>query len=116
LCHLGTIEEDAQAGQLQVDSSGLLEGEAPPDANRQVDLPMGVWIGFHDGEAPTMARLAVFDPNEDCFIFVNRQGVKIRIVSRQEMLSLIDHDMVDILQITSNFREVVTAARKNLES
>jgi hypothetical protein len=114
--HLGTIEEDAQAGQLQVDSSGLLEGEAPPDANRQVDLPMGVWIGFHDGEAPTMARLAVFDPNEDCFIFVNRQGVKIRIVSRQEMLSLIDHDMVDILQITSNFREVVTAARKNLES
>ncbi|MCX2977856.1 DUF1631 family protein [Candidatus Marimicrobium litorale] len=114
--YLGTIEEDAQAGQLQVDSSGLLEGEAPPDANRQVDLPMGVWIGFHDGEAPTMARLAVFDPNEDCFIFVNRQGVKIRIVSRQEMLSLIDHDMVDILQITSNFREVVTAARKNLES
>ena len=66
-------------------------------------------------KAPTMARLAVFDPNEDCFIFVNRQGVKIRIVSRHEMLSLIDHDMVDILQVTSNFREVVTAARKNLE-
>ena len=126
--HLGTTGEDtapagekplnenAQARHLKDSSSGLLDGEAPPDANRQVDLPMGVWIGFHDGEAPTMARLAVFDPNEDCFIFVNRQGVKIRIVSRHEMLSLIDHDMVDILQVTSNFREVVTAARKNLES
>ncbi|MDC0362576.1 DUF1631 family protein, partial [Halioglobus sp.] len=74
------LNENVQAGQLQVDSSGLLDGKAPSDANRQVDLPMGVWIGFHDGEGPTMARLAVFDPNEDCFIFVNRQGVKIRIV------------------------------------
>jgi hypothetical protein len=109
------LNENVQAGQLQVDSSGLLDGKAPSDANRQVDLPMGVWIGFHDGEGPTMAKLAVFDPNEDCFIFVNRQGVKIRIVSRHEMLSLIDHDMVDILQVTSNFREVVTKARKNLE-
>ena len=126
--HLGAIQEgaapadekprneNAQARQLGVESTGVLDSETTSDASRQVDLPMGVWLGFHDGEAPTMARLAVFDPNEDCFIFVNRQGVKIRIVSRHEMLSLIDHEMVDILQVTSNFREVVTEARKNLKS
>ena len=76
---------------------------------------MGVWIGFHDGETPTMARLGVYDPNEDHYIFVNRKGVKIRLVKRAELLALINEDLVDILQTTSNFREVVTQARNKLE-
>ena len=63
-----------------------------------------------------MARLAVYDPNEDHYIFVNRTGVKIRLLSRAELLSLINADQVDILQATSNFREVVTEARNKLNN
>ena len=39
---------------------------------------MGAWLGFHDGETPLMAKLAVHDPGSDTYIFVNRQGIKMR--------------------------------------
>ena len=76
---------------------------------------MGAWLGFHDGETPLMARLAVHDPEEGYYIFVNRNGVKMRQVSSQELLSLIDSGMVDILETNSNFRDEVTEVRKNLD-
>ena len=76
---------------------------------------MGTWMGFHDGETPLMARLAVHDPEDDYYIFVNRKGVKMRQVSRQELLKLIDDGLVDILETNSNFRDEVTEVRKNLD-
>ncbi|MEZ5573438.1 MAG: DUF1631 family protein [Halioglobus sp.] len=82
---------------------------------REINLPMGAWLGFHDGEMPLMAKLAVHDTEEDYFIFVNRKGVKMRQISRLKLLQLIDNGMVDILQTNSNFRNEVTEVRKNLD-
>ena len=76
---------------------------------------MGTWLGFHDGETPLMARLAVHDPEEGYYIFVNRNGVKMRQVSSQELHQLIDRGLVDILETSSNFRDEVTEVRKKLD-
>lgn len=85
------------------------------DRERRINLPMGAWLGFHDGEMPLMARLAVHDTEGDYYIFVNRKGVKMRQVSRLELLELIDNGLVDILEANSNFRNNVTEVRKNLD-
>ena len=76
---------------------------------------MGAWLVFHDGETPLMARLAVYDLENDHYIFVNRKGVKMRQVSRLELLHLIDNELVDILETNSSFRNEVTAVRKQLD-
>jgi hypothetical protein len=76
---------------------------------------MGVWIGFHDGETPMMARLAVHDTDHDNFIFVNREGAKIRQASQQEMLSLIDQGLLEVLETKSNFKEAITEFRKKMD-
>jgi len=96
-------------------SENVSEGVSPDQSvvhgdtdEREINLPMGVWIGFHDGETPMMARLAVHDPDDDKFIFVNRKGVKIRQVSRQEMLTLIDQGLLEILEAKSNLKKEVT--------
>lgn len=96
-------------------SENVSEGVSPDQSvvhgdtdEREINLPMGVWIGFHDGETPMMARLAVHDPDDDNFIFVNRKGVKIRQVSRQEMLTLIDQGLLEILEAKSNLKKEVT--------
>jgi len=86
-----------------------------PVRSREINLPMGVWLGFHDGEMPLMARLAVHDPEEGFYIFVNRNGVKMRQVTSEEMLKLVDSGMVDILETRSNFRDDVTEVRKKLD-
>ena len=82
---------------------------------RQIHLPMGAWLGFHDEEIPLMAKLAVHDTEEDYFIFVNRKGVKMRQISRLELLKLIDAGLVDLLQPNSNFRHTVSEVRRNLD-
>ncbi len=89
--------------------------ESAPVPQRAISLPMGAWLGFHDGETPLMARLAVHDPEEGYYIFVNRNGVKMRQVSSQELLRLVDSGLVDILEANSNFRNEVTEVRKNLD-
>ena len=93
---------------------------APPPApgandehadTRQMNLPIGVWLGFHDGDIPIMAKLAVYDPSRDNYIFVNRQGISLRQISRPELLALVDGGLVDILETQSCFREEVERAR-----
>lgn len=130
----GEYKKAADSGQGQLlEQAANLAGRADPLAERaedtdqapsaipgqaqvrRINLPMGAWLGFHDGETPLMARLAVHDPEADFYIFVNRQGVKMREVSRQELLSLIDRGLVDILETHSNFRSEVTEVRKNLD-
>jgi hypothetical protein len=106
----------------QDDLPDALDGEtdielytADEPVERTVDLPMGAWLGFHDGDTPLMARLAVYDLENDYYIFVNRQGVKMRQVNRLALLKLIDDGLVDILETKSNFRDEVTEVRKNLD-
>jgi hypothetical protein len=102
----------------QVEAMRAEQGYVPEtleQPDRDIDLPMGAWLGFHDGEMPLMARLAVHDPEEDHFIFVNRKGIKMRQLTKRELLGLIDAGLVDILQASSNFREAVTEVRKKLD-
>ncbi len=83
---------------------------APPGP--EMDVPMGAWLGFHDGETPIMAKLAVYDPRRDNYIFVNRRGIALRELSRSELLELIDEGLVDILETRSYFRDEVQRARE----
>lgn len=78
---------------------------------RELNLPIGVWLGFHDGDVPMMAKLAVYDPRRDNYIFVNRQGISLREINRPELLDLVDRGLVDILETQSYFREEVERAR-----
>jgi hypothetical protein len=87
------------------------EPPAPATATREVDVPMGAWLGFHDGETPIMAKLAVYDPRRDNYIFVNRKGIALRELNRAELLQLMDRGLVDILETRSYFREEVERAR-----
>lgn len=92
------------------------EKPAAPRANRpapppELDVPMGAWLGFHDGETPIMAKLAVYDPRRDNYIFVNRRGIALRELSRRDLLALIDEGLVDILETRSYFRDEVERAR-----
>lgn len=88
-----------------------VDGDTEP-----LDLPSGTWLGFHDGETPLMARLAVHDPDEDTYIFVNRKGVKLRTASGAELRSLMEQGLVDILETKSNFRDEVQKAREDDDS
>lgn len=102
--------------RLQQSSIARAGGASPSqDTQRRINLQMGAWLGFHDGDTPLMARLAVYDLENDYYIFVNRKGVKMRQVSRLELLNLIDNGLVDILETNSNFRDEVTEVRKKLD-
>ncbi|KGE04035.1 Thymidine phosphorylase [Pseudohaliea rubra DSM 19751] len=79
----------------------------------EMDVPMGAWLGFHDGETPIMAKLAVYDPRRDNYIFVNRRGIALRELSRGELLALIDDGLVDILETRCYFRDEVQRAREH---
>jgi hypothetical protein len=83
----------------------------PPSAEREIEVPMGAWMGFHDGETPIMAKLAVYDPRRDNYIFVNRKGIALRELSRSELVTLMDQGLVDILETRSYFRDEVQRAR-----
>lgn len=98
--------ENQPAGDSAAGATG-----ADPKPSITLNLPMGAWLGFHDGEAPLMAKLAVHDPELDLYIFVNRQGIKMRQLSRRELESLAEQELVDILTTNSNFRADVGRAR-----
>ena len=89
--------------------------EPPPEKEADIQLPMGSWLGFHDGDTPLMAKLAVHDREQDCYIFVNREGIKMRSLNKQELVHLIDNNQVDILEARSNFKDEVTLAKKDLD-
>ncbi len=91
--------------------TGRIGGERGPLTEPEIDVPMGAWLGFHDGETPIMAKLAVYDPRRDNYIFVNRRGIALRELSRDELLGLIDEGLVDILETRSYFRDEVQRAR-----
>jgi len=61
-------------------------------------VPIGIWLGFHDGEVSTMIRLAVYDRANDNYIFANKQGFLVRQINTPELLHLIDNELVDIVE------------------
>ena len=81
----------------------------------ELNFPMGTWLGFHDGATPMMAKLAVHDSQQDNYIFVNREGIKLRELSKRQLIKLIDDGLVDILQTQSSFRDTVARARYQSE-
>jgi hypothetical protein len=75
-------------------------------------IPMGAWLVFHDGDAPLMAKLAVHDPEQDLYIFVNREGIKMRQLSGNELRRLMAANLVDVLETRTSFRGEVRRARE----
>lgn len=73
---------------------------------------MGAWLGFHDGDTPMMAKLAVYDPRRDNYILVNRKGIAMRELSGADLVRLMNAGMVDILETRSYFRDEVERARE----
>ena len=94
-----------QGGQ----SPGAAEGPAA------IDLPMGTWLGFHDGDTPLLAKLAVHDRENNHYIFVNRSGIKLRQLSEEELATLMHRGLVDILETRSNFRDEISRVKSSSE-
>jgi hypothetical protein len=88
----------------------------PPAATNEFQLPIGAWVGFHDGNSPLMAKLATYETEQDNYLFVDREGKKLREVGGEEMSKLMDQTLVEVLQTRSTFREDVHRERnKNKE-
>ncbi|MDX1734252.1 MAG: DUF1631 family protein, partial [Halioglobus sp.] len=67
-------------------------------SNDDMSLPMGIWVGFHDGDQPTQGKLAVHDAASDTYIFVDRQGGKLREIPGYQLSALMNHGLVVIMQ------------------
>jgi len=61
-------------------------------------VPIGVWLGFHDQDTSTMAKLAVYDRGNDRYIFANKQGYLVRELSTPDLLQLIESELVVIIE------------------
>ena len=108
--------EDRARGQTEAlpasqSESGdrALSADQPFDTNTvlQLQIPIGTWLGFHDREPPIMARVAVRDLDKDSYIFTNREGIKLRELTVPQLVTLIERDMVDILERKSSFRDTL---------
>ena len=111
-------EQEQLAREQQEQEQREPQREAPPPADSAamlvggLDLPMGAWLGFHDGDKPLLAKLAVHDREQSSYTFVNRSGIKMRQISGRELRQLIESGLVDILETRSKFREEITRARQ----
>ncbi len=126
-------EEAIDNGEVEIEIESIIEPEAqeaeslpneaeeaedltieiePAEPETEIIIPMGTWLGFHDGDTPLMAKLAVHDLEQDSYIFVNREGIKMRSLNMRELIALMDNDQVDILEARSNFRSEVTRVKK----
>ena len=96
------------AGQSESDDR-TLSADQPFDTKTvlQLQIPIGTWLGFHDREPPIMARVAVRDLNKDSYIFTNREGIKLRELTVPQLGTLIERDMVDVLERKTSFREML---------
>jgi hypothetical protein len=98
--------------EVPAESTGPAAGSAEHTA---LNLPMGAWLGFHDGKTPLLAKLAVHDREQDQYFFVNREGIKMRQLSTGELMDLVERGLVDILETNSSFRDEVTRIKNDLE-
>lgn len=81
----------------------------------ELNLLMGTWLGFHDGDTPLLAKLAVHDREQNNYIFVNRSGIKMRQLNSQELSALMESGMVDVLETRSSFREEISRKKQHSE-
>jgi hypothetical protein len=103
-------QTDALPISQSEDRDRALSAEQPFDTNTvlQLQIPIGTWLGFHDREPPIMARVAVRDLDKDSYIFTNREGIKLRELTVPQLVTLIERDMVDILERKTSFRDTLT--------
>ena len=102
-------QTDALPISQQKDGDRRLSAEQPFDSNTvlQLQIPIGTWLGFHDREPPIMAKVAVRDLDKDSYIFTNREGIKLRELTVPQLVTLIERDMVDILERKISFRDTL---------
>jgi Protein of unknown function (DUF1631) len=100
---------DAAGDVLQTIQEERFDGSSTPDTDDiEIHIPMGTWLGFHDTEVPTMAKLAVHDRDQDSYIFVNREGIKMRALNKQSLIDLLDDELIDLLEPRTDFRDEIT--------
>ena len=93
-----------------------LSAEQPFDRKTvlQLRLPIGTWLGFHDREPPIMARFAVRDLDKDSLIFTNREGIKLRELTTPQLVTLVERDMVDMIEHKTSLKEMLgNASERN---
>jgi len=102
-------QTDALPISQSEDRDRALSADQPFDTNTvlQLQIPIGTWLGFHDREPPIMARVAVRDLDKDSYIFTNREGIKLRELTVPQLVTLIERDMVDILERKTSFRDTL---------
>ena len=54
-----------------------------------------------------MAKVAVRDLENDSYIFSNRDGIKLRELTVPQLVTLIERDMVDILEHKTSFKQTL---------
>ncbi len=109
-----TITEKAESVETAPEPAPKIRGNDTPES-AALTLPMGAWLGFHDGDTPLLAKLAVHDRENNNYIFVNRSGIKMRELNSHELLLLMGNGLVDILETRSNFRDQITRAKSKSE-
>lgn len=92
-----------------------LSAEQPFDRKTvlQLRLPIGTWLGFHDREPPIMARFAVRDLERDSLIFTNREGIKLRELTTPQLVTLVERDMVDMIEHKTSLKEMLGNAAEH---
>jgi hypothetical protein len=101
-----------QQRQEAAPGTELTEQQNPASQPEVAVLPTGAWVGFHDGETPLLAKLAVYNREKDHYIFVNRHGIKMRQLNREQLLKLIEESLVDILETRSGFRDEISRVKQ----
>ena len=107
-----TLDQRAAPATTHNSESGSVpSAEQPFDRNTvlQLQIPIGTWLGFHDREPPIMAKVAVRDLDKDSYIFTNRDGIKLRELTVPQLVTLIERDMVDILERKTSFRDTLAS-------
>lgn len=102
-----------EARRLQPQELDLTGQQNPAPQPETSVLSTGTWVGFHDGETPLLAKLAVHDREMDRYIFVNRSGIKMRQLNREELQRLIDQSLVDVLETRSSFRDEIARVKQH---
>jgi hypothetical protein len=93
----GAVRSEQKVANME---RGAEFGEKPvrSPARHSGPVPIGVWLGFHDQDISTMAKLAVYDRENDNYIFANKQGYLVRQLKSPELIQLIEQELVDIIE------------------
>ncbi len=107
LSQAAPAEATLQESELEVPSLGQVPTSQPAAeraSSSQVQVPMGTWLGFHDQDMPTLAKLAVYDRGNDSYIFANKQGLLVRQLTKLELQRLIESELVELVESRSVIR------------